>query len=113
MPVPRSFRTVLASLLAALVLIVGLLLAAPADAGTGADEQRFVQLINQTRAGAGLPPLRVHPELTAQARSWASSMAGADRLAHASDISRGISAPWTVLGENVGVHGPHPIPSWH
>ena len=109
MPLPRPRHTTLATVLAGFLLVVGLLLAAPADAGTAADEQLFVQLINQTRAGAGLAPLTVHPELTQQARSWSSSMSGTDQLAHAPDISRGISAPWTVLGENVGVHGVHDV----
>lgn len=105
MPVQRPRRTTLASIATSLLLLAGLLLATPADAGTAADEQLFVQLINQTRAGAGLPPLAVDGELKSQARSWASSMASTGQLAHAPDISRGISAPWTVLGENVGVHG--------
>ncbi len=105
MPVQRPRHTTLASLVTSLLLIAGLIVAAPADAGTAADEQRFVQLINRTRAGAGLPPLAVHSELRGQARSWAASMAGTGQLAHAPDISVGISAPWTVLGENVGVHG--------
>ncbi len=105
MPVQRPRVTTLASLVTSLLLVAGLVLAAPADAGTAADEQLFVQLINQTRAGAGLPPLAVDSELRGQARSWAASMASTGQLAHAPDISRGISAPWTVLGENVGVHG--------
>lgn len=114
MPVQRRRHTAaLATVLSGFLLFAGLLLASPADAGTGADEQSFVQMINQTRAGAGLPPLTVHPELTRQARSWASSMANTDQLAHAPDISRGISAPWTVLGENVGVHGVRDIGQLH
>lgn len=105
LPVQRPHRHIsLASLLGSFLLVVGLLAATPADANSG-HEQRFIQLINQTRAGAGLAPLTANGELTGQARSWANSMASSDNLAHASDISRGISAPWTVLGENVGVHG--------
>ena len=113
MPVQRPRHTTLASLVTSLLLVAGLILAAPADAGTGADEQLFVQLINQTRAGAGLPPLAVHSELRGEARSWASSMANTGQLAHAPDISRGISAPWTVLGENVGVHGIQDVRQLH
>jgi len=105
LPVQRPRHTTLASLVTSLLLLAGLVVVAPADAGTAADEQQFVQLINQTRAGAGLPPLTVHSELRSQARSWAASMANTGQLAHAPDISVGISAPWTVLGENVGVHG--------
>jgi len=103
----RAIRTVLPSLLGLVLAATICVQAAPAGAGTVDDEQLFVRLINQTRAESGLPPLVVHPELTAQARTWASSMAGADQLSHAPDITAGISAPWTVLGENVGVHAVH------
>lgn len=107
MSLRRAIRTVLTSLLA--VVLVGTvgLETSPAAAGTVDDEHRFIQLINQTRAQAGLDPLIVDPELTAQARIWASSMAAADQLAHSPDIATGITSPWTVLGENVGVHAVH------
>ncbi len=81
--------------------------APPAEAGTVDDEQLFVQLINQVRADVGLPALSVHPELTSGARSWAAAMSSNDQLAHAPDMTVGVTAPWTVLGENVGVHGIH------
>jgi hypothetical protein len=103
----RAIRTGLPTLLALVLAGVIGLQAAPAGAGSVDDEQLFVQLINQTRAEAGLPALEVHSELRTQARSWASSMAASDHLSHSSDITAGISAPWTVLGENVGVHGVH------
>ena len=106
MTVNRPIRPAIALLLAALLAVSTTVLAAsPTSAGTAGDEQRFIELINRTRAAAGLPALSVHPELTAQARAWASSMAANDQLAHSADISAGITAPWTVLGENVGVHG--------
>ncbi len=78
--------------------------AAPTSA-TVEDEQEFVQLINNLRAGVGLAPLAVDGELTAGARSWTDTMAGQDQLAHSPDMTVGITAQWTVLGENVGVHG--------
>lgn len=110
MPAQRAIRSFLALILAltlaaaATFVAVGLVAAAPAEAGSGSDEALFVQLINQTRSSAGLEPLTVHPELVAQARSWSSTMAGADQLSHSPNVASGISAPWTVLGENVGVH---------
>ncbi len=79
------------------------------SAGTVEDEQAFVALINDLRDGQGLAPLIVHTELTAQARVWADTMADVDQLSHAPDMTTGITAPWTVLGENVGVHGAHNI----
>ncbi|MEM9564683.1 MAG: CAP domain-containing protein, partial [Actinomycetota bacterium] len=110
MTVHRTIRPVLTLLVAAALAVSAMTVTAgPTSAGTADDEQRFIQLINQTRAAAGLPALAVHPELTAQARAWASSMAANDQLAHSADISAGITAPWTVLGENVGVHGIHDI----
>lgn len=113
MPVQRPARSLLTALLATLLLVVGSVAASPAGAGTAQDEQLFVQMINQTRAAAGLPPLTVHSELTQASRSWASSMATNDTLAHAPDISAGISAPWIVLGENVGVHDVQNVQQLH
>ncbi len=113
MTIHRTIRPALALLVAAVLAVSATVLAAgPTSAGAG-DEQRFIQLINQTRAAAGLPALSVHPELTAQARAWASSMAANDQLAHSADISVGITAPWTVLGENVGVHGIRDVDQLH
>ncbi|RMH76738.1 MAG: CAP domain-containing protein, partial [Actinomyces sp.] len=72
--------------------------AAPAD-----DEAAFVAALNQVRAGVGLPPLQVDPELTALARQWAQTMADAGHIFHASSLSAGVTTPWLKLGENVGV----------
>ena len=105
MPATRPTRSAVALLVVTLVLLIGAVMAPSAATGSSADERSSIRLVNQTRAAAGLGPLAVHPELTAQARAWSASMAAADHLAHSPDIAAGISAPWTVLGENVGVHG--------
>ena len=76
----------------------------PANAGAASEEAQFLAMINQLRVDNGLPPLTVHGELTAQAQHWAAVMAADDHLRHASDLSEGISADWSVLGENVGHH---------
>jgi len=76
--------------------------ASPVSASAVDDEQIFVQLINQLRADEGLAPLAVDAELRSSARSWTASMASNDALAHSPDMTVGITAPWTVLGENVG-----------
>ncbi len=109
-PAARSLLTVV---VASLLAVAGLTLTPDTAAGSADHERRFVQLINQTRASAGLAPLAVHGELTAQARSWSASMAAADHLSHSPNIAAGISAPWTILGENVGVHGVDDVAQLH
>ena len=79
--------------------------AAAAVPDPGAAEAEFVALINQLRASRGLGALSVDGELTAQARSWAGTMAAQGRIFHAGDLSVGISSNWQKLGENVGVGG--------
>lgn len=69
------------------------------------DEQEFVQLINGLRTGHGLEPLTIDGELVAGARGWTDTMATRDQLAHSPDMTVGVTAQWSVLGENVGVHG--------
>ncbi len=76
---------------------------APASAAPADDEAAFVAALNQVRAGVGLPPLQVDPELTALARQWARTMADAGHIYHASSLSAGVTNPWLKLGENVGV----------
>lgn len=97
---------------AAVVLLVGALLAlpaAPSGASSPDDEAAFVALINNLRRSHGLNALVVDPELTAQARRWTDVMAADDQLKHAGDLSSGISARWDLLGENVGVHTVHDV----
>lgn len=67
------------------------------------DESRFVNKINEVRASEGLAPLSLDAELTAQARIWAEQLRADDNLSHANDLSIGVTANWTKLGENVGV----------
>ncbi|MGB5759051.1 MAG: CAP domain-containing protein, partial [Acidimicrobiales bacterium] len=92
-----------------LLVVSSLAFVTSADAGTVDDEQLFIQMINQLRTDKGLNPLVVDGELTAQARAWSQSMAAHDQLAHTSNLAGGISSPWTVLGENVGVHVIHDV----
>lgn len=108
MLIKRMVRVALALGVSLALLVAGSVIATPAvSAGTADDEQVFAQLINQVRADVGLPPLVVHSELTSGARSWAQSMATSDQLAHSPNMASGVTAQWTVLGENVGVHGVH------
>src|SRR5690606_31957902 len=90
------------SLLLLLTLVALLLAPSPAGAGPenpGADEARFVQLINAERAKKGIAPLQVDGQLTAASRSWAAHQlgggCGADKnICHASSLSTGVSADW-------------------
>jgi uncharacterized protein YkwD len=76
----------------------------PSAAGASeADEAaRFVELLDEVRADAGLPPLVVHAELADLSRGWTEAMRDAGRISHADPISAGLTAPWHKLGENVG-----------
>ena len=83
-----------------------------AGAADATAEQAFVDALNEIRAAEGLAPLQLDTELTIAARNWTDTMVGnADggdgrgALAHAADLSVGITVYWTKLGENVG-YGP-------
>lgn len=114
-PLGARTRTIALVAAAMVVLAFSLVAAAPADAGRvptavamqdpAAAANDFVARINQLRASKGLGALSVDGELTAQANQWAGTMANAGRIFHASDLSVGITANWSKLGENVGVGG--------
>lgn len=70
-----------------------------------AAEGEFLADINDLRTSRGLRALIVDPELTQQARIWASTMNDAGRIFHSGNLAGGISANWQKLGENVGVGG--------
>jgi hypothetical protein len=86
----------------AIAVLAPLLGGSSADASSAGDEARFVALLNETRAEAGLPPLEVHTELGDLARGWTEEMRAAGGISHADPISAGLDAPWLKLGENVG-----------
>ncbi|MDA3041193.1 MAG: CAP domain-containing protein [Actinomycetota bacterium] len=92
-----------------LLLVVAMLLALLAGSSSGAaasettDEAQFVTLINELRSARGLPALEVHTQLAPPSRDWAAQMASTGTLAHAPDLSVGVTAYWIKLGENVGV----------
>jgi uncharacterized protein YkwD len=80
----------------------------PPPAPQGGDEARALQLINQERAGAGLPPLQPSAGARSVARSWSAHMAGTG-LAHNPDLSGDLAragvTTWSTIGENVGYGG--------
>ncbi len=99
-------------ILGACAIALGLaLVAAPVSAAgerdPQLDEARFVELINAERTRAGLPALRVAPELVSIGRNWSAEMIArgpSDPCAvlHNPDLASKVTLPWQRLGENVG-----------
>lgn len=85
-------------------LAVGLGFALALTACNPYDNLAVAELVNQSRAQYGRAGLRMHGELTAKAQDWAEYLARIGYLKH-SNLPDGISAPWQMLGENVG-YGP-------
>lgn len=79
----------------ALALVVGLVFAA-----TGCDDITIIDRTNALRATKGAAPLELNAELWVAAGKWSQKMAADGRLSH-SDVSSGVTTPWTKLGENV------------
>lgn len=99
MSITIRHRTIIALLLAALLVP---LVARPADAAVdGGAEARFVQLVNQARAHAGLSALTVASDLVTVARRHSARMADSDSLHHNPNLADEVTG-WQSLGENVG-----------
>ncbi len=88
--------TVLLSLFA----VVGLGSSAGAQA---AEEEAFLDALNETRSELGLSELTLNTELTELSRVWAAEMAQEGEIFHANPISANMTSDWLKLGENVGV----------
>ncbi|MBW3561725.1 MAG: CAP domain-containing protein [Actinobacteria bacterium] len=99
MSITIRHRATIALLLVALLIPLA---ARPADAtvDSGA-ESRFVQLVNQARARAGLPALSVASDLVSVARRHSVRMADSGDLYHNPNVASEVSG-WQKLGENVG-----------
>ena len=65
-------------------------------------EAQFVERINQSRAAAGLPALRVASDLTAAARDHSAVMSAQSKLHHNPDLGTDVRN-WRRVAENVGV----------
>lgn len=119
-PVPRTPRTIAsehsgsrrrwlsATLLAAALLFVSILAAAPPAKAATDLRAYLVGRINDVRASAGLPALTERAELDAAAQQHSTRMAAAGTLFH-SDADRAGATAW---GENVG-YGPCPCSVEH
>ena len=68
-------------------------------------EQGFVDLLNQSRANAGLGPFSVDGQLVDNARAHSSRMASSGSIYHNSQLPNQITGNWQTLGENVGTGG--------
>ncbi len=69
-----------------------------------ASEQSIVALLNERRAGVGLPPLASDPRLADSARGQVARMIATQVLAH-QDLHDDLDQGWSIVGENVG-YGP-------
>jgi hypothetical protein len=70
-----------------------------------AGEDRFYQLINESRAAAGLPGLGVDGNLVVNARSHSGTMASQGTIFHNGALANQVPGGWSALGENVGIGG--------
>lgn len=100
---PRIITSLLATLLVALVVGVGTLPPAPADAADWAVdlERDFHALVNVERAKEGLGALTLRTDIRTVARRHSQTMAGEWDLFHNPDFSSQITG-WQRVAENVG-----------
>lgn len=95
-----------------LAVLALLLLLHPATADSlSPNEQKVVDLVNQQRAAAGLPPVRVdwrlvnaaraHNQLMAEKQTPSHELPGEPPVCHGDDRYRAHGYDWTFCGENV------------
>ncbi|MEX1037686.1 MAG: CAP domain-containing protein [Acidimicrobiia bacterium] len=91
----------IAVLLTLSLSVMGLGLAATADAG---QESQFLSAINSSRASAGLGPLAMSGSLQSYARTHSVAMADANKIYHSTgaQLAAAAGSGYTKLGENVG-----------
>jgi hypothetical protein len=90
-------------------MVVGLLVAAGVVFGIAApasayDEPAILSHANQSRAEAGLGPLRMNSSMNSVALAWAQQMDAANSMSHNPSYSSQIPGGWSKAGENVA-HG--------
>jgi uncharacterized protein YkwD len=97
---PRRWLGLLAA-----VCAIGLLSGTLTSCESTAAERAAVRdMVNQSRAAAGLPPLRENATLDMKADGWAQKMRNECRIWH-SNLAEGAPPEWRKLGENVGMGG--------
>lgn len=75
---------------------------------SAAEADTIATLVNQARAGAGLPALIHNPAMDSVALQWARQMAAANALSHNPSYASQIPGGWTRAGENVAMGQPTP-----
>jgi len=65
------------------------------------DAQQLLNLINQERAAVGAQPLTLRDDLVQIAADYSAWMASTGNFQHRSDLSAGVTGPWTRIGENI------------
>lgn len=100
-PSLRRIRTV--SAFVAVLLAATIAIAVPANPAGANDAQAWLGQVNSFRASQGLAPLQVDSQLSGLAQQQAQVMARNGQLSHTGNLSAGVTANWTKLGENVGM----------
>jgi hypothetical protein len=77
-----------------------ILVAAPTQAAS-ADEQWFIDQINNHRQSRGIAPLAIDGQLASSAAGWNQAMASSGSLSHDPNLTSAVCC-WTKIGENVG-----------
>lgn len=101
---PRHVRSLPRLVFVVLALLAAQSLALPGLAYASSDQTVIASLVNGARAAAGLPALRVAPDLAAVAQGQSAAMAGSGTLYHNPNLATQVTN-WTRLSENVG-YGP-------
>ncbi|MDH3261206.1 MAG: CAP domain-containing protein, partial [Acidimicrobiia bacterium] len=65
------------------------------------EAQQLLDLINQERAAVGTQPLTLRDDLVQIAADHSAWMASTGTFQHRSDLSAGVTGPWTRIGENI------------
>ena len=96
----RARRAAFALLVVSLFGVVSVARSGPAWAVTG-EAQQLLNLINQERAVVGAQALAFRDDLAQIAADHSVWMASTGSFQHRSDLSEGVTGPWTRIGENI------------
>jgi hypothetical protein len=99
----RRIRTL--SVVIALAFAATVFAAIPAAPAGANDVPTWLATINSFRQSKGLAPFQLDSQLSGLAQQQAQVIANNGQLSHTPNLSAGITANWTKLGENVGMGG--------
>ncbi len=106
--IPPTIRGLIASTLAALLLVLAGGVGTEAHAASASPRAEVLAAVQQARAAHGLPPLDHMADLAGVAADWSAHMARIGRLEHRSDVTAGVCC-WRGIGE-ILVRIPEPDP---